>query len=604
MAEKRVKQRKPRSFTAQLLIFTGMMFAVFIIGTTLILSHIYSQELLNQLKTRTLEAFEVAEREIGTLLRDARVSLVLLQEDDDIQTYLRREFDSTLEMVQARRRVIEAVEHASMQQRALSGFLHIGSDSSFLAYLPNRSVFRDDAAHPFVMQYEEDIRRYADGSFHWIGPYDTYDVTRLSIDRKNMPANRLMLGMKVTAPVDGHASAISLVAVRSQTLLGAFEYMQDENAVVYLLNEAGAVITSTNEAAPVLADWLAHMPAPGESAATTVADRYLIYRRFNNTGWTLLKAVPKSIYLQSVSDMRRRAFLYAIVIIACFFAVYLMLVRVFLRPIAIISHAMEQMHQGDLSCRITQPMNTHEMNLIGQQFNRMAENIQNLIHTTQQMEREQVLLEMKNLQTQLSPHMIFNSITAIRWMATLMGANRVSDMLIELAELLRPFFREWRMEWTLGEEVAYMEHYVKLLRLRYGNNFHLTYDIPESLYACLIPRFTLQPLLENCCEHGGMNESTLHTSVHIWQEGNDILARISDNGQGIEPQALEQLQLMLAGADGTRRIGLYNVHRRIQLLYGQEYGLSISSTFGEGTVIDLRMRCLVKETDKLEDEKK
>jgi two-component system sensor histidine kinase YesM len=101
-------------------------------------------------------------------------------------------------------------------------------------------------------------------------------------------------------------------------------------------------------------------------------------------------------------------------------------------------------------------------------FNHMADNIQALIKDMRLIQGEQLALEMRALQAQLSPHMIFNSISAIRWMAKATGADRVSDMLVALAGVLYPVFKEWKPAWTLKEELEHLNQYLKMLYLRFA----------------------------------------------------------------------------------------------------------------------------------------
>lgn len=589
-AAKRI--RRPPSFRARLAALTLLFLAVFILVITLILTYTYGQALLTQAKDQTLGSFSVAEKEIGTLLQDARTSMLVLQNDQDVQRCLLHRYANNLQMVSARLALINAVKNGFYQQRAFSGFLFIGSDDSFLACLNKRSVFAQSAVHPFVAKYGAEIRRWADGSIHWLGPYSVYDITQLALDKTDTLDNRVMLGV-VASPyrTAGKGQPMAIVAVRANVLLSAFEYIHDGDSSLCLLNADGALIASVNGAQAPAPDVLAAIRGAGDGAVT-VGKNYVISQTLPGTSWMLVKSIPRALYLKSVSALRNRALTYAAVILCAAILIYLASVRIFMRPLGTIGNALERMRAGDLSCRIRTRMNTQEMELIRCQFNDMAENIQQLILTKQHMEHEKMMLEMRNLQTQLSPHMIFNSITAIRWMATLRGANGVSDMLIALAELLRPYFRDWRMDWTLGEEVQYMEHYAKLLRLRYGTCFSLERDIPETLYPYKIPRFIFQPLLENCCEHGGMNTGSLLVSVRVWREGGDMLAQVRDNGAGIEPEQLRQLRLSLDEECARSHVGLYNVHKRIRLLCGEKYGLRIDSAPGEGTTISLRMRCM------------
>lgn len=228
----------------------------------------------------------------------------------------------------------------------------------------------------------------------------------------------------------------------------------------------------------------------------------------------------------------------------------------------------------------------------------MADNVEQLLQRTKAMESERVTLEATALRTQLSPHMIFNSISAIRWTATMLQAGPVANMLSALSELLRPVFREWRLVWTLREELEHLQNYIVLLQLRCGGMLDLKIDIADELQTGEVPCFVLQPLLENCFEHGLRSSENIEVRVDAYLDGEGALCiRVQDNGGGIEQQSLDTLRKALEISDDEPKphgIGLYNVHRKIRLLFGRGSGVQIYSERGKGTQIILRIENNVK----------
>ena len=186
-----------------------------------------------------------------------------------------------------------------------------------------------------------------------------------------------------------------------------------------------------------------------------------------------------------------------------------------------------------MSTRLDTPYGINEFDDIRVEFNTMNQSLEELMKAARKMEHSQLELQMRNLQTQLSPHMIFNSITAIRWMSTMQGADNVSDMLMELSEMLRPVLREWRIQWTLGEEQEHLKHYTRLLDLRFMNRFRMECNIPEEYYSVMLPRFTIQPLVENACEHGGHPREALVVKVDAQIKEDRMYLTVQNNGKDI-----------------------------------------------------------------------
>lgn len=228
------------------------------------------------------------------------------------------------------------------------------------------------------------------------------------------------------------------------------------------------------------------------------------------------------------------------------------------------------------------------------EFSKTGTALNHHIDTIRTMERSQLELEMRNLQTVLSPHMIFNSLTAIRWMATFLQVEVISDMLTELAEMLRPVLREWRIHWTIREELEHLKHYTHLLDLRYGNHFKLVSDIPDELYEMLVPRFTIQPLVENACEHGGRPKKALVVTVRATREDSWIKMTVSNNGRSISPEEVEYVREILRSGNRGKNIGLHNVYTRLKTCMGKDSIVDVESLQEGGTKVTLQWKCIPK----------
>ena len=225
---------------------------------------------------------------------------------------------------------------------------------------------------------------------------------------------------------------------------------------------------------------------------------------------------------------------------------------------------------------------------MGRELDRTSVALNEQMDTIRRVERERLELEMKDLQNVITPHMILNSITAIRWQASLMGAEEVSDMLIELGEVLRPVVRELRVQWPIRKELEHASHYSRLINLRYANNFNLEYRVPEALNDELIPQFTLQPLIENAAQHGGHPEGGLLVTVRVWKEDAWVCLTVANNGNTIAPEKVLEIRETLRTGERAHRVGLINVYNRLVICKGEDSSLDIDALPEGGTVVTLR----------------
>lgn len=192
------------------------------------------------------------------------------------------------------------------------------------------------------------------------------------------------------------------------------------------------------------------------------------------------------------------------------------------------------------------------------------------------------------LQTQINPHFLYNTLETINWMAYNMSnsENPVSKSLINLASFFRNTLTSGYFV-SIENEIKYTKEYVNILALRYGDLFDIEWDIDESILSYTIIKICLQPIIENAVYHGikQKNDKGLIKIKGLCDDNNIILI-VSDDGVGIEKNALDELNKTLSETSFTNEkshIGLSNVNQRIKIIFGDSYGIHVKSTVGVGT---------------------
>lgn len=192
------------------------------------------------------------------------------------------------------------------------------------------------------------------------------------------------------------------------------------------------------------------------------------------------------------------------------------------------------------------------------------------------------------LQTQINPHFLYNTLETINWMAYNMSnsENPVSKSLINLASFFRNTLTSGYFV-SIENEIKYTKEYVNILALRYGDLFDIEWDIDESILSYTIIKICLQPIIENAVYHGikQKNDKGLIKIKGLCDDNNIILI-VSDDGVGIEKDALDELNKTLSETSFTNEkshIGLSNVNQRIKIIFGDSYGIHVESSVGVGT---------------------
>ena len=234
-----------------------------------------------------------------------------------------------------------------------------------------------------------------------------------------------------------------------------------------------------------------------------------------------------------------------------------------------------------------------ELMVIRNKFEEMADRIYFLINDVYIAEIRRKEMELQALMNQINPHFLYNVLQQIQTKAVLAKNYEIEEMITSLGSMLHYTMMQNNHMVHIRDEVDYIEKYLQFYKVRFFNNFEYDLECEDEIKDCEMPKFILQPVVENCFSHGIRNKKRggiIHISIE--KEEGDICFRVYDNGEGIEEQKLRELQTMLGRKEYTGdnySIGLLNTHARIRLIYGEEYGISISSQEDEYTEVTLKI---------------
>ncbi len=354
---------------------------------------------------------------------------------------------------------------------------------------------------------------------------------------------------------------------------------------MYLLDENNEVIASEN----------GNEPLPQERAKQ---DRYItVNRSIEGSDWSLEIHLPKKTVMGDtlfIQYVLLGASLGSVVLFA-FLSYYLS--RFITSPIKKLAGVMQQGTEGGLKENAELYFN-REVNLLNRKYNRMVQEINHLIKSVYEIEIVKSKSEITALHSQINPHFLFNTLDSIYWAHVAKGEKELSRYIVLLADLFRYSIMndDGSGLVRLEQEVDQVRRYIDLMKLRWQERLTVEFEIDSATLVCKIPKLTIQPLVENAIVHG-IEPLDGGGAVHISarREGLFLVIQIRDNGIGICEEKLGEIQARLQKE--TRRelplngrgIGLFNVHKLVQLQYGEESGITIVSKPGEGTTVSLRL---------------
>ena len=306
--------------------------------------------------------------------------------------------------------------------------------------------------------------------------------------------------------------------------------------------------------------------------------------------------IPESNFYESTKLVRRTLLIVTLILIAVSIMLTYFGILIFSRRTRTITAAMQQVQNGDLSIRIPIDKKEDELAQIGLSFNTMCSNLDEYIKKVYLLEIRQKKAELTALQSQVNPHFLYNTLEVIRIMAVKRGAADVGNAIYIMATLFRNTVKKKTII-SITDEIEQCELYLKLFSLRYEGTFTFSVDLEDAILNFGIPKFSLQPIIENYIVHGIKHESTGNSiSIKGFRQEEDIIFIVRDNGKGIEKENLNALERALQNSEvsPSTSIGLTNVNDRLKIIYGDQYGIHIESEIDVGTAVFIKIPAMKK----------
>lgn len=319
---------------------------------------------------------------------------------------------------------------------------------------------------------------------------------------------------------------------------------------------------------------------------------YAGFYSIRNTDWYMVISIPtEPIIRKSINLLTLVGILYLLII---FLSLYIagLLSRSITNRLGRVVHRMAQ-------CRVAPPValtdseHTDEIDTLINTYNYMVRMINELMDKQTAQAEELRISEFRSLQAQINPHFLYNTMDMISWLSKQGRTEEATAAIWQLSRFYKLTLSRKSPFSTLANEIEHTEIYVQLQNMRFADGIDLLIDIPDDLLDISIPKLTLQPIVENSILHGIMEKpcKTGQIVITAWQEERYLYIMISDDGVGMSDETLATIlsenttpTTQTEPRKGTN-IAIYNTHRRLQVLYGDDCGLQYNSVPSEGTEV-------------------
>lgn len=515
-------------------------------------------------KSRTLLQMQVnaSSSSIGMMLDNMRDMTVSLMLNADTQRYLRRE-KFTQEEYSASVNALRNTENY---------ILNMSQDITFVAVIrrwPDSYIFKGNPATHFETNYESGLADSLDSGRGEI---------RLGVDDlSSNPGNKVLTFYSpIYSTISiGRKMGSLCMGVRINRLRGALDVRNQaipcEASLV--AGDGGMILTDADESR-ISQVFPYRDRLIGNSGAFSADTKLYVYARIGT--WNLY-AISATTYANLYRDsFMTMLWLMLLILVMTFVSLMLLqkIVKRMYRSLNNLSKGMDAVSGGDMTVRLRGEDQPADIARLYTGFNSMTEHISSLMERVKEEERQVEQIHYNALQAQIHPHFLYNTLDCIRWMAMDAGNKDIAKMVKALAQYYRICLSRGKDVITLGEEIEFTGNYMIIQNIRYGDMIHFEAQIPPELCDCPIPKITLQPLVENCVNHGFKDEEQpCRITVSAERSQGAILLKVEDDGAGMTQEAIDALNQSLRNKEGGIGYGVRNVNRRLILMFGPECSL-------------------------------
>jgi two-component system sensor histidine kinase YesM len=587
--------RKPSFSWRQKLITTSLLCLFIPSVITLALTGLYTKnELTNKASVKSEQSLEVADLYISNIVRDMLNAFNLLQYDSEFMTSVKVAGNSYDKNggIQADFFAYKPVAEKLDELTFFGGQTYVTILLPNGLYFSNYSTYQNDLSFMYKEQWLIRMTKDPVNTTNWIGAQNNY---------VHSDAKRFQKLITVVRSFRLYANAQNAYIIISKPE-GQFheifsKYAEDQTMM--LLDHQGTVLSQSD------VNLIGYqVPASLFSPATpgrkiwNGKDYIAVNHPLSFAGWSLQCLTPYGEVTGKISNFLNDFIVFQAFFFIVFSLVLFYLLRQLTKPIVKLVKTAIRVELGNLDER-SLVAGQDEIGRLGYSFDRMLDRIKEMIQQIKWEQERKRMAELEALQAQINPHFLFNTLNSIRLQARMKGETEIADIIGSLSTLLRMTINRNNEFLTLYEEAGIIEQYMKLMNFRHLENVQLSTNLASDTLLAMIPRFTLQPLIENAYLHG-LKQKHGNISVSSRRQGHLLHITVQDDGIGMTEEELSAVTSMLKETDRRGEpmnemssrmngIGLRNVNERLRMIYGDSYDMELESSPNLGLKLTLRL---------------
>jgi two-component system sensor histidine kinase YesM len=509
-----------------------------------------------------------------------------------------------------------------MQNGAIKGFLtkpEMDTVSSLASYYQAsqqmKRIQSNVAAYPVTMTISGVNKKFhSTDSYYWPSSLEKLRNSILTVntliqpkkliyqlDTENVPGSSnddpvIVASRALMERTSGNQYGVLYFAIKESDFKGFYSSFTSKGNDVVILDRKGVVVSSNRH------DLIGQEEQALLSYAKEIEEQKLSFKDVNVLGtgslvlseylpvydFYLVNLINKQEVLKGIVDFKMIALISIAIVFVALIIVFLISRRL-TKSLTMLARQMSGITTNHFDNYI-EVSGSYEIKELGRAYNYMLDELNDYIKKLIQTQKDQRNAELSALQMQINPHFLYNTLASIKILVQQGNKEKAAATINSLISLLQNTVSNISETISVAQELVNLKNYVFINHVRYGEQIVVNYFVADDCYGYHIPKLIIQPFIENAFFHAFQERSDGHIYVLISREEQALVCEVVDNGVGMEGYNHENpAHSSISTSHFFSGIGIRNVHDRIALLYGEEFGVSIVSDIGQGTRVKIRL---------------
>lgn len=481
-----------------------------------------------------------------------------------------------------------------------TGYSREGADSIFTYYADNPDVFSIE-----LVGMESSVAFFPNNITAGKRENSTFIQTLLESEERivsfgNTPienrvysrpeSRQIVIGVQVKSQLHGRVIGALFISLDPDKFFRQLTMgVQDSMYNIVVCTSENALVSTyfCDEELSGYKDELLAVPDNTKDVIAIGDTKYFAHQSMTDSlGWRILILTNYDKMVQNLMEK-----LYVCIVLCVLLTLLLLIVSVVVsRSVMIpVNELVNAMQKAELSSEPSclQLTGSDELTYLTQNFNEMSQRINTLFVENLRANDQKRKIELDSLQAQINPHLLYNTLESVNWMAYLSGTNEICEIIHNLSTFYRLTLNQGKIYHSLSEELSQVECYLKLEQVIYSQAISYEIKMEGDFGTCIIPRIILQPIVENAILHG-FNSSQLYILIHVYCLNQRMVISVYNNGAMIPGIGKEEVTAEDFNSQASS-YGLSNINERIKLIYGEEFGVTLQNGENEGVFVRIYM---------------